>query len=193
MSSTKEAVFEGRLVSVIEVKGGWSTILDGMSQIKVRNSQLTAPVDGKATVAPKKGAAKPAKVAKSAAKPKADRKVDDSAINDSRLVKPDLTRYVTSDEVKTASGRKAIDIDDSVAAELRGMDLDDAYRAASAATGETQKALKERYGHLNPGMQRMNLGNRIRGARAAEAREEAKAAAAAAKPVKAPKAAAAAL
>lgn len=171
---SKEMSYQGRIVDVVEVKGGWSTILDGMKQIKVRNSELTTPVAGKAVVPAKPGPVrsakdKPAKAEKPKREPKP--KTDD----DGRLVKPNLERYTVSAEVKTASGRKAIDINDDVAARLRGSDLTDAYREASEATGRTQKALRERYEHLNPGMQRMNLGNLIRGAASKAAREAEKA------------------
>lgn len=173
---SKEMSYQGRLVSVVEVKGGWSTILDGMKQLKVRNSELSAPVAGKANVPAKPGPVRSAKD-KKPAKVKADKpkREPKPKTDDGRLVKPDLGRYETSD-VKTASGRKAIDIADPVAIQLRGADLADTYRAASEATGQTQKSLRERYEHLNPGMQRMNLGNLIRGAAAAAEREKAKAA-----------------
>lgn len=179
---SKEMSYQGRLVSVVEVKGGWSTILDGMKQLKVRNSELSAPVGGKANIPAKPGPVRSAKDRKpKAEKPaKAKREPKPKTDDDGRLVKPDLTRYEVSD-VKTASGRKAIDIADGVAKQLRGLDLADTYRAASEATGETQKALKERYEHLNPGMQRMNLGNLIRGAASKAAREAEKAKAAKAK------------
>lgn len=78
---------------------------------------------------------------------------------------------------KTVSGNKTHDSGDKVAVDLRGLPVDDVYRQAAEATGETVGALKAKYGHLNVGMQRMNLGNRIRGAQAAKER-----------PVKAPKA-----
>lgn len=169
----KEMSYQGRIVDVVEVKGGWSTVLDGMKQLKVRNSELSAPVKaGTANVPAKPGPVRSAKDAK-ADKPKREPKpkTDD----DGRLVKPDLSRYEVSAEVKTASGRKAIDIADGVAKQLRGLDIADTYRAAAEATGQTQKALREKYQHLNPGMQRMNLGNLIRGAASAAAREAEKA------------------
>lgn len=188
-----EMSYQGRMVTVVERNGGWTTILDGMKQLKVHNSELSAPVDGKANRPAK--AAKPAKAekpAKAAKAPKEPKPKSDKP----RLVSPDLTRYAVADDVVTASGRKAIDVGDEVATQLRGSDLSDVYKAASEATGVSQKALREQYGHLNPGMQRMNLGNRIRGAAAAATREaekatkaEAKAAAQAAKPPKAKKAA----
>lgn len=153
---SKEMMYNGRTVAVVEVKGGWTTILDGMKQVKVRNGELS-PVKAKAE--------KPAKA------PKAEKPAKAS---DERTVKPDLTRYTVHD-VKTASGRRAIDSADAVAAMLRGLDLADVYRTASSETGEAMAALKRRYEHLNPGMQRMNLGNLIRGARSKAAKEAAKA------------------
>lgn len=179
--NSKEMSYQGRLVSVVEVKGGWSTILDGMKQLKVRNSELSAPVGGKPNVPAKPGPVRSAKDRKpaKAQKPKREPKAKDDAA-DSRLVNPDLSRYEVS-EVKTASGRKAIDIADPVAKQLRGLDLGDTYRAASEATGESMAALHRKYDHLNPGMQRMNLGNLIRGAASKAAREAEKAKAAKAK------------
>jgi hypothetical protein len=82
------------------------------------------------------------------------------------LVAADLSTYKVSEKVRTESGRKAIDSDDATAKELRGKTLDEVYAIAGKELGQTQKELKEKYQHLNIGMQRMNLGNRIRGARA---------------------------
>lgn len=180
---SKEMSYQGRLVTVVERKGGWTTILDGMKQLKVRNSELTAPVDGKANVPAKPGkllsTQRKEREAKKADKPKREPKAAKKD-DEGRLVNPDLTRYTVS-EVKTASGRKAIDVNDGVAAQLRGLDLSDVYRTASEATGESMAGLKRRYEHLNPGMQRMNLGNLIRGAASKAAREAEKAKAAKAK------------
>jgi hypothetical protein len=74
-------------------------------------------------------------------------------------------RY-TRHDVRTPGGRKAFDIADSVANRLRGKDLPEVYAIAAKALHCTQKELTERYGHLNPGQQRMNLGNRMRHAAA---------------------------
>lgn len=77
--------------------------------------------------------------------------------------KVDLSHY---QQVKSASGNASLDNGDEVAKRLRGMELDDVYSFASKVLKEPAKALRERYKKLNPGMQRMNLGNRIRGAQA---------------------------
>ena len=94
---------------------------------------------------------------------------------DSRIhLEPDLSRYVKHDET-TASGRKVLDINDSVADALRGLNLEDCFRqtarylaalgvAATPKRPVTMSGLMTKYGHLNPGMQRMCLGNLLRGA-----------------------------
>lgn len=82
-----------------------------------------------------------------------------------RLVPADLTRYTEHKEgPRTASGRNPVDIADAVAAKLRGKDLDFCYAQAAKATGIAEHDLRKRYVRLNPGMQRMNLGNLLRGA-----------------------------
>lgn len=99
-------------------------------------------------------------------------------------LKPDMERYVKG-LAATASGRDTVDINDEVASALRGMDLDSLYNyvcvelekyepaarfskamgAAFKSAGITCGAfLQIRYENLNPGMQRMNLGNLLRGA-----------------------------
>lgn len=73
----------------------------------------------------------------------------------------DLTEYT---KAKSASGSVSLHCGDSVAERLAGKDLEVVYAEAAKATGETVKDLKAKYGKLNVGMQRMSLGNRIRGA-----------------------------
>ena len=86
---------------------------------------------------------------------------------------PNFARYVKHSD-KTATGRPCLDIDDRVATALRGLNIDDCYRQTSrylvalgvAPTDKrpvTMSGLRAKYGHLNPGMQRMNLGNVLRG------------------------------
>lgn len=65
-------------------------------------------------------------------------------------------------ETKSASGKKSLDNDDGVAKALRGMELEDVYKEASKKLDMTVRQLKLKYGRLNAGMQRMNLGNRLR-------------------------------
>lgn len=165
MSKTNEKLYQGRVVDVVETNGGWTTILDGMKQSKVRNGELSAvPKD----TAPKTGPAltrSDRQAARAAAKKDEKPAKDASGDADTRLIKADLTKYVRTAGIKTPSGRASIDSNDSVAVKLRGMDLGEVYNlAASLIPPNTVASLRDQYGHLNPGMQRMNLGNRIRGA-----------------------------
>ena len=57
-----------------------------------------------------------------------------------------------------------LDIGDATAKRLRGFTLDEVYKLAAKELKESEKDLRARYRHLNPGMQRMNLGNRMRAA-----------------------------
>lgn len=56
-------------------------------------------------------------------------------------------------------GKKSVDNGDPFALAFRALDLDEMYKLAEIATGVPQD-----YTRLNPGMQRMNLGNKVRGA-----------------------------
>ena len=76
-------------------------------------------------------------------------------------IRPNLEKYVKG---VSGSGKRTLRTNDPVAEALDGFTLDEVYAVASKMTDITQKELKEKYGHLNGGMQRMNLGNRIRGA-----------------------------
>jgi len=76
-------------------------------------------------------------------------------------VRPDTSKYETA---RSASGAKSQHNGDAVATALQGATLDEVYDLAAEAIGDTTvKDLKAKYGHLNDGMQRMNLGNRMRG------------------------------
>lgn len=54
-------------------------------------------------------------------------------------------------------GKKKVDCGDQVAAVLRGLSLEEVYRLVLDLTGKVKD-----YRHLNPGQQRMNLGNVLR-------------------------------
>lgn len=80
---------------------------------------------------------------------------------------------------KLDGGKVVIDSGDDVAVALRELDLPDIYNVAAKELGIAKDQLIESYKHLNKGMQRMTLGNRIRGIRnrirKAEEAEQAKA------------------
>jgi hypothetical protein len=90
-----------------------------------------------------------------------NRRVGDRRYDCSKYV-----RKVAGKALKSAGGNATMDNGDELAKKLRGAELDEVYKEASKILGETQTALRAKYGHLNVGMQRMNLGNRMRAASA---------------------------
>jgi len=94
-------------------------------------------------------------MAKTDAKPAA--KEEDKPVR----IKPNLETYVNG---VSGSGKKTKRSDHPVAKALDGFTLDETYQVASKMCDISVKGLQNKYGHLNVGMQRMNLGNRIRGA-----------------------------
>ena len=77
--------------------------------------------------------------------------------------------YVHDKVNKTAGGHVSVDSGDATADALRGMPIDQVYTRASLVLGVPVADLVAKYEHLNPGMQRMNLGNRVRAAMKASA------------------------
>ena len=146
-------------VEVIAVNGGWTTIRDldtGFTE-KVRNGEL----ENHTTIT--KATPVTAELVIEKAKASARTKMD---INERKNGKVDplyLPQYTTY-AIQLADGTKkrSIDKGDAVALTLRKLTLDAVYATASSATGISQAGLRDRFAHLNPGMQRMNLGNMIR-------------------------------
>lgn len=195
---TKGFLKDGREVEVVAVKRGWVSVkLHGVvfsvrsSEIDMANVQELAgavpatkeavdpvAVDPVAVASDETPdvAAEGEKVSRAApahvvgdVKPEAKGKIGETVF--------DMTKYFVSD-VKTASGRRTIDTNDEVAQALRGLPIDEVYTMVAEARGVTVESLKAKYQHLNVGMQRMNLGNQMRGAAKAKEAAEAKAAAA---------------
>lgn len=72
----------------------------------------------------------------------------------------------TKHAIETKERMKATgvtDVGDDIAVMLRGKDLEQTYAIAAKYLGATVPELKAKYSGLNPGQQRMNLGNRMRG------------------------------
>lgn len=115
-------------------------------------------------------APKPEKAPKVLKEPKLDE--DGNPIEAPKLHFTKLPEYVSGAGI-TPSGNDTIDNGDDVAVLLGQFAKDpDALRAfVSTETGVPADDLKARYAHLNWGMQRMNLGNLVRGARAAVIRK----------------------
>ena len=83
------------------------------------------------------------------------------------VIRPDVENF---EKGKRSDGTRFIDNGDDVSQELRELTLDEAFSMLNRELKEsgeksTIKALKEKYEHLNPGMQRMVIGNRLRGLR----------------------------
>ena len=145
----------GQQVEIVAVNGGWTTIsVDGETS-KVRNGALsghtaiTAPTTAQLVI----------EKAKASARAKMD-------INERKNGKVDplyLPQYEAYTAVrKDGTKIRSIDKGDAIAVMLRGQPLETTYKDAAAATGIALASLKDRFAHLNPGMQRMNLGNMIR-------------------------------
>ena len=144
-------------VEIVAVNGGWTTIraIGQVTTFKVRNGELTGHTE---IVAPTT-----AQLVIEKAKASSRVKMD---INERKNGKVDplyLPQY-TAYAIQLADGTKkrSIDKGDTVALTLRKLTLDAVYATASSATGISQVGLRDRFAHLNPGMQRMNLGNMIR-------------------------------
>lgn len=80
-------------------------------------------------------------------------------------VKADVSSYV---RVKTAAGHTSLHNGDPIARKLAGKELKEVYALVARETDIPKTQLVSRYSHLNAGMQRMNLGNVLRGALRAE-------------------------
>src|SRR3972149_7055043 len=118
--------------------------------------------------APKAKKAKPVKKAAPKVKVKAKAKVKKGTAKGMGVLReyaPDYDHPKGKDgkPLKTANGNPVIDSGDEIARAMRGRDLADVYEAVSSRIGQSVQALKLKYGRLNPGQQRMNLGNRLRG------------------------------
>lgn len=71
----------------------------------------------------------------------------------------DLSHY---EKTKAPGGGTSYHNGDAVAEKLAGKSLDDAYAVAAKTLKVDEKELRKQYAHLNVGMQRMSLGNRMR-------------------------------
>ena len=143
-------------VEIVAVNGGWTTIraIGQQKTLKVRNGELTGhteitkatPVTAELVIAKARATAR----VKMDINERKNGKVDP-------LYLPQYTAYTT--ELADGSKKRSIDKGDDVALALRKLTL---YSTAASSTGISQAGLRDRFAHLNPGMQRMNLGNMIR-------------------------------
>lgn len=71
----------------------------------------------------------------------------------------DLSKYK---KVKAPGGGVSYNNGDTVAQKLAGKTLDEVYSITAKGVKIDEKTLRSKFKHLNPGMQRMNLGNMLR-------------------------------
>lgn len=151
-------------IGVVEsVSGGWTSVRFGAEIAKYRNSRVHRVITKEKKVQQQRQPA-PAHFVGDVAPGKVAR-VKDTTF--------DLSRYFVSD-IKTVGGRRTLDCADEIAARLRGKSIEEVYAWAAEVLECSEDALRKQYGHLNLGMQRMNLGNRIRGADSAKEKAAAK-------------------
>jgi hypothetical protein len=89
-----------------------------------------------------------------------DKATDNAESTDEGVhVKVDRTKYTPT---RSASGAKSLHNGDPVAEALAGLAIQDLYKVADTMIGEND--FRKKYAKLNVGMQRMNVGNRLRAA-----------------------------
>jgi len=160
LSDTKE------VVTLSSVKGGWSTIFfnDGKMK-KIRNSNIEYFSSEKNKMQDSSSASS---VGAYIVKDKFGEKY--VKVGNSRSL---ISNYYVSD-TRTSSGRRTIDCNDKIAELLRGKSIDEVYQIVSNTLNITVNELMSRYSKLNVGMQRMALGNCLRGHYNKQAKKEAK-------------------
>ena len=137
---------------------------------KVKAAEKKAKEKAKADAAKAKAKEKAA-AAKEKAKAAKVKAVDGEALVGPAILRQYATGYVhggADGTAKSAGGSKAIDCGDKLAEKLRGKTLDEVYAMAAKTLVDddekpiAEKTLRAKYAHLNVGMQRMNVGNRMR-------------------------------
>lgn len=110
-----------------------------------------------------KKAAKPKTPAKKAPVKKAKKAKGDKVAKGPEVLREYAPGYVKDREHKTESGNASVHCGDDVAKKLLGKSLDDIYKLTAKTCDIPESELRKKYSKLNLGMQRMNLGNRLRG------------------------------
>lgn len=174
MSSSAIIKSTGQKVSIISVNGGWTTIIDEMgSEFKVRNGALEQWME---TVHNNLIAESNFEVEKEECDDPDHNDVKEDFIDDKpaknriRHVKDATYNPENMRKLTSSNGNLSYDCGDQLARRLEGKSLQEVYDIASAELGIPQADLMKKYEHLNAGMQRMNLGNRIRAAASKAAR-----------------------
>jgi hypothetical protein len=164
-------------VTTTETPAKRTRMVNGSVTRKSATAQAKAAAKAKAAVTGVAKAAKAAvpKVAKAVKAVKVAKAVKAAKAAKPAKIKDDLTkstdalreaaqRYERDTEHKTAGGNVSINNGDEIAQKLLGKDLDAVFVMAAKALKEDEADLRAKYKHLNVGMQRMALGNRMRAA-----------------------------
>lgn len=136
----------GRPVEIINVTRGWVKIRQSdKKELSVRSTEV-------------------AEIREVEEKPAKEKKVIDINTRLNGVVDTLYLPMYVATPVTTKSGKlkRALDCGDTVAVKMRDMDLDEVYSQAADICKTAEKGLRDRFEHLNVGMQRMNLGNMIR-------------------------------
>jgi outer membrane biosynthesis protein TonB len=129
------------------------------SEPKPKKGKKAKEIDMASSAAAKKAPAKKVPAKAAPAKKTASKAPKEAGVRTIGGKPVDISNYVKS---KTAAGGTSLNNGDSVAEMLQGKDLDQCYDIAAKKLKVEAKDLRKQYGHLNLGMQRMNLGNRLR-------------------------------
>lgn len=156
---------------VVRAEGATAEANDNPNEEQEMAKATKATKASKATKTPKAKTPKATKASKAkvAKTPKAKADKTEPRVH---RIKGAVVRLEEYTQTQSAAGHTSYDNGDEVATKLRGKDLDLVYEAVAKVlaklegedAGKVEKALKAKYQHLNVGMQRMNLGNRLRGA-----------------------------
>ncbi len=153
---------------IISRKGGWITYIDsngtqrkGRAKGIMVQGEMPPHVEAAIEKGPTPSEEKEMAAAKKS-KAKAKAKKTNGSAGGVRTIGGksfDLTRY---EKVKAPGGGVSYNNGDQVATLLHGKDLDAVYKLVAQKTKTDEKELRSKYKSLNVGMQRMNLGNRLR-------------------------------
>ena len=153
----------GQQVEIIAKNGGWTTAraIGNTKQIKLRNGELSGHTVVDAPITRAYIVEAEAQAAKSDKAPRSKLPIEER--KNGVVYSGYLPQYVAYSTVtKSGDVKRSIDKGDAVALALRPLTLEQVVAHVSKATGISQVGLRERFGHLNVGMQRMNLGNMLR-------------------------------
>jgi hypothetical protein len=156
----------GEQVEIIAVNGGWTTVHTlgaDTREMKVRNGALSKHTDiSDETRKIYESTWTLAKTTVAATRPVTTRKPIEERLN-GVVYAGYLPQYSAYTAVRADGTKKrSIDKGDEVAQTLRTMELHSVYKLVARTLQVSSDSLLERFCHLNPGMQRMNLGNMLR-------------------------------